>query len=254
MPFIKRELKSMKIACLIAQTLLLVVALLSTMAVKAQDAAPVIKFTTVDEEGEATDVEMSPGDSQTAQAPLHIFMTANVEDEGQFEYVSEWRVYNSDKGEDEAIVTRFTDDTDYTLTKSGGYGVKLFVTFVSQRGDTIEYESEPFNIVISESKLTCPDGFSPNGDGINDVFRVKYQSIVKLQGAIFNRWGKKLHTFTLDNLDAGWDGRQGGNYVKDGVYFLNIDATGSDGLHYKIKKAINVLKGFSETDEGGTEE
>ena len=52
----------------------------------------------------------------------------------------------------------------------------------------------------------------------------------------------------MSNINEGWDGRQGGDFVKDGVYFININAVGSDGVKYEIKKAINVLKGFKETD------
>lgn len=219
----------------------------------AQSASPTISFSTTDSEGETTDVEMSPGESQTAPAPLEITCAANVDAVGEsgetYNYVCEWRVYNSDTGEESPLLTRFDDDLTYTLTASGGYGVKLYVTFVANQADTVEYESDPFSIVISESKLTCPDGFSPNGDGINDVFHVEFESIVKVSGAIFNRWGKKLHTFTLSNLAEGWDGMVGGKPVKDGVYLLNLDATGSDGLHYQIKKAINVLKGFREVDD-----
>lgn len=208
-----------------------------------QDAAPTITFYSEEDEDY---VEMTPGESQTAPAPLDISCAANVEAEG-YSYVCEWRIYDSDEGEDSPLVTRFDDDTSYTLTASGGYGVKLYITF-SLDGDTVEYESEAFSIVISESSLSCPDGFSPNGDGINDTYNITCESIVNIHGVIFNRWGKVLHTITLDNLADGWDGMVGGKAVKDGVYFLNLDATGSDGLHYKIKKAINVLKGYRETD------
>jgi gliding motility-associated-like protein len=106
-------------------------------------------------------------------------------------------------------------------------------------------------ITISESSFSCPNAFSPNGDGINDVFKFNYKSIIKFEAVIFNRWGQKIHTLNMDDIDEGWDGRQGGNYVKDGVYFININAVGSDGIKYEIKKAINVLKGFKETDETG---
>lgn len=212
-----------------------------------QTANPTISL--YDKEAE-TDVEMSPGESKTLEAPLDIHLKANVdptdEDGVEWKYSVEWRIYNSDKGENEAIVNRFTEESDYTLTKSGGYGAKLYVTFVNADNDTLEYASEAFNIVISESKLTCTDGLSPNDDGINDKLVIEYQSIVKVSGGIWNRWGKKLHEFNLQNLSEGWDGRYGGDYVPDGAYILNIDAIGSDGLHYKIRKAINVLKGFRE--------
>lgn len=225
-----------------------VAALLLTAGVNAaaQTANPTIAFFSSTEEAE---VVLSPGESQTAAAPLDIACSANIDDlGGTYRALPEWRVYKSDEGEDAPVVTRFDAEVAYTLVQSGGYGAKLYVTFVGERGDTIEYESEPFSIVISESRLTCPDGFSPNGDGINDVYHIEFESIVKASGMIFNRWGKKLHTFTLANLGDGWDGRQGGDYVKDGVYYLTLDAVGSDGLHYQIKKAINVLKGFRETD------
>jgi gliding motility-associated-like protein len=136
------------------------------------------------------------------------------------------------------------------LNKSGSYGIKLYVTFVNE-SDTIEYVSEQITITISESSFSCPNAFSPNGDGINDVFKFNYKSIVKFEAVIFNRWGQKIHTMNLKNIDEGWDGRHGNDYVKDGVYFININAVGSDGMKYEIKKAINILKGFKETDGTG---
>lgn len=234
------------------RTPLFLLFLLMAFGMKAQEAAPVVTFYSIDEE---SDVELTPGESQTAQAPLEITCRANIDDDlGHYRPICEWRIFNSDKGEDSPILTRFDQDIRYTLNHSGGYGIKLYVSFVDtedEQADTIEYESEVINVVISESKLTCPDGFSPNGDGVNDVFTFQHQSIVKLSGGVFNRWGQKLHTFTLENFDKGWDGRQGGDYVKDGAYLLNIDAVGSDGLHYKIKKTINVLKGFREANSSG---
>lgn len=219
-----------------------------TMMAKAQTAQPSITFYSQTEKTEQT---MSPGDSQTVPAPLEISCVANI-DPGSYSYVAEWRIYNSDEGETSPIVTRFDDDITYTLMKSGGYGVKLYVTFVDERNDSVEYASDPFSIVISESKLTCTDGLSPNDDNINDKLVIEYESIVKASGVIANRWGQVLHHFTLENLADGWDGKYKGEYVKDGAYLLHIDAVGSDGLHYSIKKAINVLKGKREGDSTTT--
>lgn len=215
-----------------------------------QSASPVISFYSVDDESE---VEMTEGESQTAQAPLELTCKSNISDADGYNYTCEWRFFKSQIGEESPVLTRFEENTSYTLTESGSYGVKLYVTFTDGSNNTLEYESDVFTIIISESSLSCPDGFSPNGDGINDVLKIDYQSIVKLEASIFNRWGKKLYSMDLHNVDAGWDGMQGGKYVKDGVYFININAVGSDGVEYKIKKAINVLKGFNETDETGGE-
>lgn len=221
----------------------------------AQDAAPVVQFYSVDEGG---DVEVAPGGSQTAQAPLDITLNSNISNPTNYDYLCEWVIWRANETEATPLITRFEENTSYTLTQSGGYNIKLYVTF-THANDTIEYESEPMSVVISESKLTCPDGFSPNGDGINDYYRITAQSIVKLRATFFNRWGQVVHSVNLDDAQHAedepnklilWDGRNNsGKYVKDGVYFLNLYGLGSDGLEYKFKKAINVLKGFTENGE-----
>lgn len=235
----------------VASLLLMVV---TTVTAYAQEASPVVKFYSVDE---AAEVEVTPGESQTAQAPLDLSLMANVNHLSGYKCVCEWRIWKADGQESSPLVTRFEENTDYRLTQSGGYRIKLYATF-TQGTDTIDYESEVMSVIISESKLTCPNSFSPNGDHINDYFRITARSIVKLDAKFFNRWGQLVHSVTLDTAEHDseepnklvlWDGMQGGKPVKDGVYFLNLYALGSDGIEYKIKKAVNVLKGFLEGNE-----
>lgn len=211
----------------------------------AQNAKPTITFYSIDENSEVT---MTEGESSTCQAPLEITCQAYIEPLDGYTHQAEWKFFDTSVGESEIILTRYEENTSYTLTNSGSYGIKLYVTFANER-DTIEYESEQMTITISESSFSCPNAFSPNGDGINDVFKFTHKSIVKFEAVIFNRWGQKLRSLGMNDIDTGWDGRQGGDYVKDGVYFININAVGADGVKYEIKKAINVLKGFKETEE-----
>jgi gliding motility-associated-like protein len=230
-----------------------------SVTVQAQEAAPVASFYSVDE---SATIELNAGDSQTAQAPLEVTLTANVDNPDNYNYICEWRVWNTKNNEYNPLVTRFEENTSFTLTKAGGYGVKLYVTFTLDN-DTIEYESETTTINISESKLSCPDGFSPNNDSTNDFYRITAQSIVQLEATFFNRWGQQVHSVSLRNAERAtdevnklvlWDGKHNGKVVKDGVYFINLHATGSDGVEYKIKKAINILtghRGYGETTGGG---
>ena len=112
-----------------------------------------------------------------------------------------------------------------------------------------EGTAEPFVVSISESVLEMPNAFSPNGDGYNDIYKVKegYQSIVSFKAVIFNRWGQKLYAW--DTLDGGWDGMFHGKTVKDGVYFVVVN----DGKEYKIRKDVNVLTGYSGTGTNGND-
>ena len=53
--------------------------------------------------------------------------------------------------------------------------------------------------------LDIPEGFSPNGDGINDLFEIP--DIGRFEGnnlQVFNRWGNLV--FEADNYDNSWDG------------------------------------------------
>ena len=58
-------------------------------------------------------------------------------------------------------------------------------------------------------------------------------------------WGQKLFEWT--HPAEGWDGTYKGKPVKDGVYFCLVKAKGADGKTYNIKKDVNLLRGFTET-------
>lgn len=193
--------------------------------------------------------------SEAQSAPLAAYFTSNVADQGDYSVRYEWRIYR--EGEEKTpIVNRFDENMEYTFTESGTFYVQFYATFV-HGNDTIVYPEEggenPFVVSVSESVLEMPNAFSPNGDGYNDIYKVKegYQSIVSFKAAIFNRWGQKLYSW--DTLDGGWDGKFHGTTVKDGVYFVVVNARGADGKEYKIRKDVNVLTGYSGTSSGTTE-
>ncbi|MFZ4545418.1 MAG: gliding motility-associated C-terminal domain-containing protein [Saprospiraceae bacterium] len=81
-----------------------------------------------------------------------------------------------------------------------------------------------------------PNVFTPNGDGINDVFRpyLPYQGVEKIGLTIFNRWGSMV--FETSNPDINWNGKEQNtnNDCSEGVYFYVCDV-------YELRlKGINV--------------
>ncbi len=194
----------------------------------------------VDEDGIESDETSYDG-----SAPMTAEFRANPQETGDYTPLYEWRFTR--QGESAPFIVRYDQNTRYTFNQSGSYTITLSISFVNGN-DTIFYElDEPFAVSISESKLEVPNAFTPNGDGINDVFKAKdgYQSIVSFEAAVFSRWGKKLYEWK-DPAD-GWDGKSGGSDVPDGAYYLVIKARGADGKNYNIKKVINVLRGFTES-------
>ena len=163
----------------------------------------------------------------------------------------EWRFTR--QGESQPFLVRYDENTDYVFAQSGVFTVELLISFVNGN-DTVAYNMDtPFIITISESKLEFPNAFTPNGDGYNDVFKAKegYKSIVDFKAMVFNRWGKKLYEWS--DLDGGWDGKSGGKDVPDGGYYLVVKARGADGRNYDIKKVINVLRGYTESNSAVTQ-
>lgn len=190
-------------------------------------------------------VILSPTESYTASAPLKMEFKANANEKEGFTYAYEWLIYPADTP-NLPLLRRFEPDTEYTFYESGAFGVKLKVTYTDlETNVALDEESDPITIVISESSLKVPNAFSPNDDGVNDVFHVTYKSLVEFEAYIFNRWGQRIYEWRFADIDKGWDGTFNGSPVKDGVYFIVVKAKGSDGVTYNIKQDINILRGLN---------
>jgi len=70
--------------------------------------------------------------------------------------------------------------------------------------------------------FSLPNAFTPNGDGLNDVFIPirRYDFVKQYHLSIYNRWGQIV--FETDNIDEGWDGTSLGKAAPKGNYVYNI--------------------------------
>ena len=141
-------------------------------------------------------------ENYSGQAPLIGRFEANPYDTSGWNEYYEWRFTREQEGEvnREPYLIRYEQDTEYTFTESGLHKIVCYAVF-TQGNDTIAYtqdywddEMVPLKVTISESKLTMPNAFSPNGDEFNNTYKAKeYQSIVEFHAIIFNRWGQKIY-------------------------------------------------------------
>ena len=176
-------------------------------------------------------------------APLEVTFKANPQNLGEATLSYEWHFRK--QGEEAEFLVRYEEETTYRFVESGTFDITLKAT-ISETGEPLDSANNTISVAISESKLEFPNAFSPNDDDINDTFHAKegYRSIVEFHAYIFNRWGQKLYEWT--DPAGAWDGKYHGHYVKDGVYYLLVNAKGADGRVYNIRKDVNVLKGFNE--------
>ena len=177
---------------------------------------------------------------------------------GYDDYLKRQGIVNENEKASEEF--EFTDMGTFQVSFAWSYREKDSVNGATIPGE----EKQPMYFTIDDSYVRLNNNaFSPNADGINDVFKISVRSIVDLKIAIFNRWGQTIKTLSgrmenilnsadiisvEDNNDGGyllgvWDGRFNGDIVNDGVYYINVQATGAGGSTFEKRADINVLKG-----------
>jgi gliding motility-associated-like protein len=165
----------------------------------------------------------------SGSAPLEISFTANANVPVASYY--KWEILTGG----EVFISRTDENHSFTFTQAGTYLVKL-----TAENAYCNY-TDSVTIKVSESAIYTPNIFTPNGDGINDEFRVAYKSIIEFECWVFNRWGSKVYHWT--DPQKGWDGNVNGKPAHEGAYFYVIKALGSDGIKYNLKGDINLLRG-----------
>lgn len=100
----------------------------------------------------------------------------------------------------------------YSYPDTGNYNVALLVANQFDCVDSI-IKTVRINEITT---LYIPNTFTPNADGINDVFRIVGNEIETFELFIFNRWGEQL--FKSQSLDNAWDGKN----AQTGVYSYKV--------------------------------
>jgi gliding motility-associated-like protein len=150
-----------------------------------------------------------------------------------------WRINRVDEENQKQMIMQFNGDrASYTFDRAGTYVAELEV---SNRSGSCADDSYSFVIQLTDTEMIIPNAFSPGcTPGINDIFKVRYKSIVKFQGRIYNRWGIEL--FHWADPSQGWDGMYKGKYVPAGAYHYLIEYTGTDGKKRTKKGDVNVFR------------
>jgi gliding motility-associated-like protein len=102
-----------------------------------------------------------------------------------------------------------------TFPEPGTYPVMLKAYNASGCSDSVEH----YITIVPPMDYFIPNVFTPNGDGVNDLFFVKSgQGVSVLKFEIFDRWGEKLYDGLL-----GWDGTYNGKLCEHGVYLYTVE-------------------------------
>ena len=227
-----------------------------------------VKVVLVSVSGDSTVI--APGETSSANlnAPLYATFESELVTDDDKEYVMfpQWTVtrmvMNGETPETVDYLKRQDRVTEFEFTDEGTFTVNFKWSYREKDAtETIPgADVAPITFTIDGSEIRLYNAFSPNGDGINDVYKIYVRSIVSMNIAIFNRWGQTIKTISgkMDQIlppdaeaemDGGymfeiWDGTYRGDVVNDGVYYINVQAIGAGGRKYDKRADINVLKGL----------
>jgi gliding motility-associated-like protein len=130
-----------------------------------------------------------------------------------------------------------TGETSTTISvkEGGNYSVTLYQDTCATTA-AVSVTVNPCPPILDMANV-----FSPNGDGINDVFLPAIaQSIREAEISVFDRWGRQL--FQTKNIDSGWDGKLNGADCPEGVYFVTIRYQGKNLDLVRETQALTLLR------------
>jgi len=124
----------------------------------------------------------------------------------------------------------YTSSGTFTITLIG-YGN------VGACNDTVE----KIIIVYPEIKLEIPNVFSPNDDGINDIFFILSSGFKELSISIFNRWGNLITTY--NTLKDNWKGiNYNGEKCSEGTYYYILNGVKINNEQYNNTGYILLVR------------
>jgi gliding motility-associated-like protein len=118
-----------------------------------------------------------------------------------------------------------TQNASHDFSGVGNFPVTIVMTNIYGCTDTLIRAVE----VIEDFTMYIPNAFTPNGDGINDLFQPKGMGWMpdKYEFLIYDRWGNLI--FKTNDYAKGWDGtvKGSGGICPSDVYVYKIRATSS---------------------------
>ncbi len=176
-----------------------------------------------------SDISIEVSEDQTVRSGTDIDLSATVDSKFGDVVSLEWQpsLENLTGCEDCPNTTaRPFEPTNYTVIATNEHGCSV--------------SEEVLVDIIPVPVISVPNAFSPNGDGINDVFQVQGKNIERVEFKVFSRWGEKL--FEGYSLDAYWDGTYKDEDAELGVYVYYVRAFSVDGEEVFMKGNVSLIR------------
>lgn len=127
-------------------------------------------------------------------------------------------------------------NVSHSFYDAGSYEVAMVVTNTWGCADTVVKTI----VIDSDVKIYVPNAFTPNGDGLNDIFQPKGRGIQKYNLTIFDRWSNIV--FESNEFTKGWDGSMRGTSCTDDIYVWKINAVDDNGKVRELNGFVTLTR------------
>ncbi len=124
-------------------------------------------------------------------------------------------------------------DPTFTAATSTTYSI-----YSTDGNGCINFDST--HVIVLPAFLIFPNGFSPNDDGRNDLFKYITRGVSEVQLSIYNRWGEQI--FYTNEMENYWDGKFKGQNCPVSVYVYVAKAKTWSGRNIEVTGNVTIIK------------
>ncbi len=132
-------------------------------------------------------------------------------------------------------------ETVAAVRESMDYALEVTNTAGCKASDVMHVQ-----LVCDQSRVFLPGGFSPNGDGENEIFYPRGKGVRQvLSLRIFNRLGQEVFRrehFNIDDVSQGWNGSLNGRDLGTDVYVWLLEALCDTGERFRLRGNVTLLR------------
>jgi len=140
--------------------------------------------------------------------------------------------------------TSYTDDSVYFYIDTA----YCYRVIAIENGPVQDSSVSNMSCAVLPTSFFVPNAFSPNGDNLNDVWKVSSVSVYNVISdklrqfsmKVYDRWGTLV--FESDDIQKGWDGTFQGQKAEAGVYVYIISATGMNTKNFQLNGNLTLIR------------
>ena len=158
----------------------------------------------------------------------------------------EYFIYRSEAGGPFVLIDSIQASASQQLTFTDPQQLDFDVRYCYQ----ISYRDECANesiqsdeacvVLPRQARIFFPNAFTPNGDGLNDIFVYEASLLTSVRFSIFNRWGELL--FFSEEIGTGWDGIYQGRAAPQGTYLYKLELEDELGNAFDRRGSFTLLR------------